>query len=255
MLTVLLDIPSAYSLLNLEQTARESSTDSPMADGQANAQMVFSQPFTKHSYPKYKGSGDDDDADSYIKLFKSVSITNREISDEDRLRIFPSLLRKKARSWNNHDSTDPTGLLTWAQLKEKFLRRFRELGYDSRVLTKLRNLQRKKKESLRDYTERFQDLLDRIPKTGPGSPFSVQQVVDWYVTGLTREMETFCRRKKSQKAFAEGAAAKAFASGRLAICIHPASPKALTRSAEGVSTAEGVDSQRRRRTPRRRPSP
>ncbi|OAE33379.1 hypothetical protein AXG93_3875s1010 [Marchantia polymorpha subsp. ruderalis] len=127
-LTVLLDIPSADSLLNLEQTARESSTDAPMADGPANARPVYSQPFTKHSYPKYKGSGDDDDADSYIKLFESVSITNREISDEDRLRIFPSLLRKKARSWYNHESTDPNGLLTWAQLKEKFLRRFRELG-------------------------------------------------------------------------------------------------------------------------------
>ncbi|OAE25184.1 hypothetical protein AXG93_4207s1010 [Marchantia polymorpha subsp. ruderalis] len=184
-----------------------------MADGQANARLP--QPITKHSYPKYKGSGDDDDADSYIKLFESVSIANREIHDEDRLRIFPSLLRKKARSWYNHESIDPTGLTTWAQLKEKFLRRFRELGYDSRVLTKLRNLQREKKESLRDYTERFLDLLDRIPKTGPGSPFSVQQAVDWYVTGLTREMETFCRRSKCDTIEDVIASAEAFETSTL----------------------------------------
>ncbi|OAE29772.1 hypothetical protein AXG93_3535s1000 [Marchantia polymorpha subsp. ruderalis] len=130
-----------------------------MADGQANPRQVFSQPFTKHSYPKYKERGDDDDADSYIKLFESVSITNRETSDDDRLRIFPSLLRKKARSWYNHKSTNPNGLQMWAQLKEKFLRRFRELSYDSRMLTKLRNLQRERKENLCDYIERFQDLL------------------------------------------------------------------------------------------------
>lgn len=168
-----------------------------MAEHQANLRQVFSQPTTKHSYPRYTGTGDDDDADSYIKLFESVSIANRETSDEDRLRIFPSLLRRRARSWYNHESTDPTGIRTWAQLKEKFLRRFRELGYDSRVLTRLRNLRRERKENLRDYTERFQDLLDRIPKTGPGEPYSVQQAVDWYVTGLSREMETFCRRGKT----------------------------------------------------------
>ncbi|OAE24441.1 hypothetical protein AXG93_4443s1000 [Marchantia polymorpha subsp. ruderalis] len=121
---------------------------------------------------------------------------HEKTSDDDRLRIFPNLLRKKARSWYNHESTDPNGLQTWAQLKKKFLRRFRELGYNSRVLTKLRNLHRERKENLCDYTERFQDLLDRIPKTGAGAPFSIQQAVDWYVTGLTGEMETFCRRGK-----------------------------------------------------------
>lgn len=212
-LTVLLDIPCTDPPREVEPTAREPSTDTPMADGQANVRLP--QPITKHSYPKYKGSGDDDDADSYIKLFESVSIANREIADDDRLRIFPSLLRKKARSWYNHESIDPTGLTTWAELKEKFLRRFRELGYDSRVLTKLRNLQREKKESLRDYTERFLDLLDRIPKTGPGSPFSVQQAVDWYVTGLTREMETFCRRSKCDTIEDVIASAEAFETSTL----------------------------------------
>ncbi|OAE26915.1 hypothetical protein AXG93_694s1010 [Marchantia polymorpha subsp. ruderalis] len=163
----------------------------------------------------YKRSGDDDDADSYIKLFESVSTTNRETSDDDRLRIFPSLLRKKARSWYNHESTDPNGLQTWAQLKEKFLQRFRELGYDSRVLTKLRNLQRERKENLCDYMERFQDLLDRIPKTGAGVPFSTLQAVDWYVTGLTQEMETFCRRGKCDTVEDVIASAEAFETSTL----------------------------------------
>ncbi|OAE24466.1 hypothetical protein AXG93_1615s1190 [Marchantia polymorpha subsp. ruderalis] len=51
--------------------------------------------FTKHSYPKFKGRRDDNDADSYIKLFESVSTTNKENNDADRMRIFPSLLRRK----------------------------------------------------------------------------------------------------------------------------------------------------------------
>ncbi|OAE29761.1 hypothetical protein AXG93_810s1020 [Marchantia polymorpha subsp. ruderalis] len=112
----------------------------------------------------------------------------------DRMRIFPSLLRKKARSWYNHETMVPTGIDTWAKLREKFLKSFRELEYNIRVLTKLQNLQRERKENLRDYTKRFQDLLDRIPKTGDGMPYSTQQAIDWYVTGLPREMETYCRR-------------------------------------------------------------
>lgn len=68
------------------------------------------------------------------------------------------------------------------------------MGYDSRVLTKLQNLQRERKENMRDYTERFQDLLDRIPKTGEGVPYSTQQAIDWYVTGLPRKIETYCQR-------------------------------------------------------------
>lgn len=112
LLTQLLEIPLAGSPSNLGQPEGGPSLGSPMADPQANPSQVFSQRFTKHSYPKYKGRGDDEDADSYIKLFESVSITNRETSDDDRLRIFPSLLHKRARSWYNHKSIDPNGLQT-----------------------------------------------------------------------------------------------------------------------------------------------
>lgn len=86
------------------------STGQPMANPQGNPHPP---PFTKHSYQKFKGRGDDDDADSYIKLFESVSINNKEDNDADRMRIFPSLLRKRARSWFNHESIAPTGIDTW----------------------------------------------------------------------------------------------------------------------------------------------
>ncbi|OAE22463.1 hypothetical protein AXG93_3348s1210 [Marchantia polymorpha subsp. ruderalis] len=69
-----------------------------MANPQGN---LHQSPFTKHSYPKFKAKGYDDDADSYIKLFESVSTTNKENNDAHRMRIFPSLLRKKAGSWYN----------------------------------------------------------------------------------------------------------------------------------------------------------
>ncbi|OAE18240.1 hypothetical protein AXG93_2668s1030 [Marchantia polymorpha subsp. ruderalis] len=94
----------------------------------------------------------------------------------------------------------------------KFLK---EIGKYQAWLTKLRNLLREKKQSLRDYTERFLDLLHRIPKTGLGSPFSVQQAVDWYVTGLTREMETFCRRGKCNTIEDVIASAEAFETSTL----------------------------------------
>ncbi|OAE22648.1 hypothetical protein AXG93_328s1000 [Marchantia polymorpha subsp. ruderalis] len=137
------------------------------------------QPITKHFYPKFKGRGEYEDADSYIELFESISITNKEEGDDDKLQIFPSLFCKKARSWFNHESTAPAGIDTWAKLRKKFLRRFCELGYDSRILTKLQNFCRGRKKNLWDYIEQFHDLLDRILKTGEGIPYSIQQAIDW----------------------------------------------------------------------------
>ncbi|OAE32319.1 hypothetical protein AXG93_809s1000 [Marchantia polymorpha subsp. ruderalis] len=183
----MLDVPT-------EDTARVQTVVQNYEDLFANTSTSPVWPTTlfRDSNPVRSSGGTSRDA--YIKLFESVFITNKEDNEADRLRIFPSVLRKKAQSWYNHESTIPTGIDMWTKLREKFLKRFRELGYDSQVLTKLRNLHRERKENLRDYTERFQDLLDRIPKTGEGVPYSTQQAIDWYVTGLPMEMKTYCRR-------------------------------------------------------------
>ncbi|OAE29766.1 hypothetical protein AXG93_810s1070 [Marchantia polymorpha subsp. ruderalis] len=79
----------------------------------------MTQPIIKHSYLKFKCRGEDDDADSYIKLFESISITNKEEGDDHRLRIFLNRLRKKALSKFNHESTAPAGIDTWAKLQSK----------------------------------------------------------------------------------------------------------------------------------------
>ncbi|OAE21592.1 hypothetical protein AXG93_2838s1000 [Marchantia polymorpha subsp. ruderalis] len=81
----------------LDSSGGGASTSHPMANPQRNS---YPLPFTKHSYAKFKGRGDDDDddVDSYIKLFESMSTSNKEDNDKDMMRIFPSLLRKRARS-------------------------------------------------------------------------------------------------------------------------------------------------------------
>ncbi|KAL3691911.1 hypothetical protein R1sor_005562 [Riccia sorocarpa] len=57
----------------------------------------FVTPFTRHQYPKYKGVTKDGEADECMEQFENVAIANKEQSDVDKFRIFPSLLRKSAR--------------------------------------------------------------------------------------------------------------------------------------------------------------
>ncbi|OAE21410.1 hypothetical protein AXG93_2061s1010 [Marchantia polymorpha subsp. ruderalis] len=67
--------------------------------------QTTAQPITRHSYPKFKDRDEDDDADAYIKLFKSISLTNKEFDDADMLQNFSNLLQKKARTEKNYTTT------------------------------------------------------------------------------------------------------------------------------------------------------
>ncbi|KAL3689923.1 hypothetical protein R1sor_016232 [Riccia sorocarpa] len=119
-------------------------------------------PFTCHQYPKYKGVTKDGEADEFMEQFENVAIANKEQSDVDKFRIFPSLLRKSARKWFNHMNSPKAD---WDELKNSFIERFRSLDFKHIVLKRLGSLERKRKESLQDYEERFKELLDRIPRT------------------------------------------------------------------------------------------
>ncbi|KAL3682293.1 hypothetical protein R1sor_000315 [Riccia sorocarpa] len=151
----------------------------------------MSAPFTRHQYPKYKGVTKDGEADEFMEQFENVAIANKEQSDVDKFRIFPSLLRKSARKWFNHTKSPKAD---WDELKNSFIERFRSLDFKHIVLKHLGSLERKRKESLQDYEERFKELLDRIPRTGAQVPYSEEQAIMWFLEGLSEDMEAFCRR-------------------------------------------------------------
>ncbi|KAL3677888.1 hypothetical protein R1sor_020844 [Riccia sorocarpa] len=159
---------------------------------------MSSAPYTRQNYPKFRGKTHDD-ADDFIDLFETLAVTNKEGQDAYKLRVFPGLLRKTAQSWLSHaQKSRPADVDTWDKLKKEFLKRFRTLDYKHIVLKKLSALKRKKKETLADYKERYQELLDRIPqKAGNTQPYSDEQAVMWFLDGLPEGMEMYCRRMGS----------------------------------------------------------
>ncbi|KAL3676075.1 hypothetical protein R1sor_026023 [Riccia sorocarpa] len=130
-------------------------------------------------YGIFKGRGGED-PDTFLQEFDKITIANRESTEADKVRIFPALLHKRAAKWVH--GLDIAVRQNWAQLRESFLNEFRDLDFDSRVIGKLNRLRRKKKESLRRYTQRFRDLVDQTDNVG------LKQQIEWYVGGLPRKI-------------------------------------------------------------------
>ncbi|KAL3687692.1 hypothetical protein R1sor_014001 [Riccia sorocarpa] len=139
---------------------------------------------TKIRYPQFKGrSGTDPDV--FLNEFKQIVVANREGTEPDYLLLFPALLKGRASRWYN--GTTAALQADWAALQAAFLAEFRDLDFNARVFHKLNNLRRKKKESLRNYTQRFRDMTSLVNQTG------VPQLIEWYVGGLDANMGLQCR--------------------------------------------------------------
>ncbi|KAL3680778.1 hypothetical protein R1sor_023734 [Riccia sorocarpa] len=113
-------------------------------------------PITRLRYPSYRGK-ESEDPDSFIEEFEQIARANPDLA-------------------------------TWEKLKHAFLSEFRVLGFHKTIYNQLVWLERKKKESLRTYTKRFRNLVNRltcIPE--------VAQQVEWYVNGLSSSLALQCR--------------------------------------------------------------
>lgn len=116
--------------------------------------------------------------------FESIAISNNEGTVADKLRIFLGLLRKQARIW--YSQMDRTVINTWEQLKEAFLKHFREIGYSTRVvLARLNSVRKKDKESLRRYTRKVRNLIGKL-----GGEYRVAMQIEW----LPSKMDRYCRQ-------------------------------------------------------------
>ncbi|KAL3686590.1 hypothetical protein R1sor_009164 [Riccia sorocarpa] len=136
-------------------------------------------------YPFFRGK-EGEDPDLFLQEFAMTAEANRENTDNDKLRLFPALLKKRASKW--FVGLPPATQQAWRLLRDTFRQEFRDLGYKTKVFNQLNNLQMKDGESLRRYTQRFKDLARRTNTS------NVEALIEWYVGGLPRSIARYCRR-------------------------------------------------------------
>ncbi|KAL3682838.1 hypothetical protein R1sor_000860 [Riccia sorocarpa] len=142
-------------------------------------------PITRLRYPSYRGK-ESEDPDAFIEEFEQTARANREAHNDDKLRIFPALLKGRGSRWVV--ALDPADLATWNTLKKAYLAEFRSLGFNKTVYNRLATLERKRNESLRMYMQRFRNLVNRLTNTP-----DTEQQVEWYVNGLPTDLAFQCR--------------------------------------------------------------
>ncbi|KAL3684965.1 hypothetical protein R1sor_002987 [Riccia sorocarpa] len=142
-------------------------------------------PITRLRYPSYRGK-ESEDPDAFIEEFEQTARANREAHNDDKLRIFPALLKGRGSRWVA--ALDPADLATWDTLKKAYLTEFRSLGFNKTVYNRLATLERKRKESLRMYTQRFRNLVNRLTNTP-----DAEQQVEWHVNGLPTDLAFQCK--------------------------------------------------------------
>jgi hypothetical protein len=141
---------------------------------------------TKLKYSKFYGRKQD--ADDCLTKILDTSITNQEATDAELLRIFPGLMKEDAMHWYHNDVAQATRL-DWSLLKAAFLNTFQKEKSMFKILTRLRSIKMKDRESVRSYARRVKILLDKI-----NPPPSTEIQAEYFTGGLPREMNKFVRQ-------------------------------------------------------------
>ena len=134
---------------------------------------------TRLRYSRFRGDGGKD-VDDWMSEFEATAIANQE-DVASRNRVFQGLLKGEALRW--YQDVSDRDRNNWDQLKELFLRTFREVGGEARALAKLSKITMKPNESVRTYGQRVKDLIKKL--TTDVAP-SIQ--VQWYMGGFPEEM-------------------------------------------------------------------
>ena len=134
---------------------------------------------TRLRYSKFKGDGTKD-ADDWLGEFESTTIANQE-DQLSKQRIFQGVLKGEALNW--YQDVPEATRNNWDQLKELFLRTFRESGGQARALGRLSKITMRSTETVRRYGQRVKALIKKLTTDiAPG----IQ--VEWYVAGFPEEM-------------------------------------------------------------------
>lgn len=144
---------------------------------------------TRLKYRKFKGDGRED-VDDWLCEFNSTAAANQE-EVATKLRIFQGLLKGEALQWYQ-DVPEPVRN-DWEQLTTTFLRTFREVGGEARILGRLSKMRMKPNESVRRYGQRVRSLIHKLT---PEIAANVQ--IEWYVAGFPEDMGFQVRQARPQ---------------------------------------------------------
>ncbi|KAK5793306.1 hypothetical protein PVK06_034448 [Gossypium arboreum] len=106
----------------------------------------------------------DEDPNTHLENFLEFCDTfkiNGVSDDAIRLRLFPFLLRNKAKQWLN--SLPRGSITTWEQITKKFLLKYFSLAKTAKLRNDISSFMKMDLETLYDAWERYKDLLRRCP--------------------------------------------------------------------------------------------
>ncbi|XP_052876221.1 uncharacterized protein LOC128282046 [Gossypium arboreum] len=103
----------------------------------------------------------------HLRLFMEVNDSFKLAGvpeDALQLKLFPYLLRDRARAWLN--SLPPNSISTWQELAERFLVKYFSPSKIAKLKNEITAFQKMDDESLYEEWERFKELLQKYPHHG-----------------------------------------------------------------------------------------
>jgi hypothetical protein len=151
-------------------------------------------------YSIFKGTGQN--FDDWLEEFDTVADANEELV-ESKAKMFHGMLQKAALKW--FKALKAPVHANQAQLRERFVTKFREKGGESKVLQSLSNVRLRRKDSVRKYTQEFWTLISKLKE----SPTKTMKI-EWYVLGVPKDMARHIRHAKVETLNAAIKAAQLF---------------------------------------------
>ena len=145
-------------------------------------------------YSRFKGDGTQD-VDDWMEQYLATLSANDEGDVETTKRLFRGVIEGEALKW--YGTLDPAVKADWDTLKAAFEQEFREIGADSRVMSRLNSIKMRSTDTLRSYTQRVQQLVGKLSTPPPSN-----MQMEWFISGLP-ELLDFEVRKADPKTLNE----------------------------------------------------
>src|SRR5450759_1378299 len=137
--------------------------------------QVKMPPSFRIKYTRFKGDGSQD-VDDWMEQYLATLAANDEGDVETTKRLFRGVIEGEALRW--YGMLDQAVKADWPTLKSAFEQEFREIGADSRVMSRLNSIKMKPSNTLRSYTQRVHQLVGKLSTP----PANLQ--MEWFISGL-----------------------------------------------------------------------
>lgn len=127
-----------------------------------------------------------EDVEYFLRDFEAIAQYNEQVSDEDKLRSLPNLLKERALSWYTSLNADERG--DWESPRAALVKKFRR--NPDRLLTKLSRIKKKPDESIKKYSIKLTRLINQLQSVD--EPYPERLKVWWYLKGLPTSIRKYC---------------------------------------------------------------